>query len=358
MNTHVQTRIRQPLGLIEVIDRNPQAVEQYPDTTFLRDHHGLLQRTDGGAMGEEVKGGVYSLFTRIWLGLAPPTGREPGYGAVVGEVYETGLPRGEALQARLRPVFLLDECHDFLMPRLLRSVTNLKDIWCPYLDRADLAEERRRHDPYYQILVWPQDELLEDVNRPHHGLSCYPYEEDLSDSQCKQRWPHFCSRNHVVGAVFPPYKEDPERLHAVVDALQAEKTDTGLEMFGVHHLCKAWSEGQWKTPHMAVSMVCAAFQRWDWAERVNPDAISDGYPTPTIEEDEEAYYEALLADEEGEAVLYSCLGAYDRSVLEAGGMDAYRRLIGVEARRAPWEGRERASADDEQPEETRWIVPM
>lgn len=345
MNNSVQTRVRQPLGLIEVIDRSEPAMEAHPDTEFIRDGHGLLYRGSANVAGEIVRGGAYSLFTRIWLGLSPPTGREPGYCAVVGEVWESGLDRFESLQARLRPVFLLDEVSDYILPRLLRNVANLKDIYCPYVDRSDLASERRRHDPFYQLLIWPQEELLEDVQKQHHGITCYPYEDDLNDSQCKQRWPWFRSRYHVIPAVFPPYKEDPERLYALVDALMGEKTDQGLEMFGAHELCKEWATGQHQTPHKAVSMVAAAFQRWDWSERVNVEALERDYPLPDEEEEWEEWMERTQADEEIEAVLYTVMDGPARSAIEQEGMRGYRRLIGLPEDPSPAERDERERAD-------------
>lgn len=356
MNTNIQARVRQPLGLIEVIDRCPSALEAYPDTRFLCDQHGLFVRaSDQGADGEEVIGGGYSLFTRIWLGLAPPTGREPGYCAVVGEVFETGMARDLALQAKLRPVFVLDECHDYLMPRLLKHVADLKDIYCPYVDRYDKATDPRRHDPFYQLLIWPQDELLEDVQRQHYGITCYPYEEDLSDEQAKRRWPGFRSRHHVLPAIFPPYKEDPERLYAVVDALQNEKNEAGVEMFGAHRICAAWHEGHWQTPHMAVAMVCAAFQRWDWTERVNLDAINDGYPIPTEEEDTADYLQMLEQDAEWEAFLWSCSDPQVRTVVEEHGLVGYRRLLGYPDAPVP---QEREDREREEREPVGLVVPI
>lgn len=359
MNTHLQTRVRQPLGLIEVIDRSEAAIELYPDMQFVQDELGILWRADSGVSGSPQYGGGYSLFTRVWLGLAPPTANEPGYCSVVGEVFETGIPLADAMQARIRPVWLLDEVHDYILPRLLRNVANLKDIYCPYVDRADVAANPRRHDPHYQLLIWPQDELMEDVNRLHNGITCYPLEEDLNDSQCRQRWPWFKSRDHTIPAVFPPYKEDKERLYGVVNALQSERTEDGSEMFGVNKTyCERWLNTPWQTPHMAVAMVCAAFQRWDWVERINVDAIHDGYPIPTEEEDREEYLKAMEEDEEMAAILYSCSGHAERSAIEAAGMDGYRRLLGLPARETPWGDSGPDRGGDEAEEGYGVVVPV
>lgn len=329
MNEHIQTRVRQPLGLIEVVDRNPKALEEHPDTPFVRDEHGIYHYVGSSAKrvpdGTPVKGGSYSLFTRVWLALAPPVRREPGYVAVVGEVYETGLLQRELLQARLRPTFLLDEYSDVLMPRLLTQAANLKDVYCPYVDRADLAANPRRHDPHYQMLIWPQEELLEDVQKQHYGLTCYPYPEDFDDSQCELRWPYFRSRHHVVPAVFPPYKEDPERLYAIADAMMREKTPAGLEMFGVHAVCRHWHEGQHQTPHMAVAMVMAAMQRYDWSERVNPDVLGDYEHDLT---DEELWEEMEYEREEIERMLNALVSPRDAiTECERRGFQHYRTLI-------------------------------
>ena len=85
---YVQARIRQPLGLVEIIDRSPGAIKKNPETVFVQDATGvLLFRND--LQGPKVQDGARSLYTRVWMGLMPPQQREPGYVAVVGEDRKT-----------------------------------------------------------------------------------------------------------------------------------------------------------------------------------------------------------------------------------------------------------------------------
>lgn len=338
MNGSVQSRIKQPLGLIEIIDRSEAAIAAYPETPFVRDEVGIIHRVSQQTAGTAIYGGIYSLFTRMWLGLQPPTGSDPGYCGVVGEVYEVDIPIADVLSDRVRPIFLLDEAVDHILPRLLRAAANLKDIYCPrIIEWSELDSKSDRHDPYYQLLIPAQEDLQEDLKRLHHGISGYP--PDLSEDQCKKRWPWFKTKNHIASPMNPPYKEDPERLMALIGAMQQEKTDTGQEMFGVNATyAKGWHSTQWQTPHMAVAMVAAAYQRWDWTERVNLDVLHDGYPMPTEEEEDEERRQALEEDAAAEVVLYSLSGKAEQSAIEAEGMDGYRRLLGLPKDPEPQEG--------------------
>ena len=323
---YVQARSRQPLGLVELIDRSPGAIERHPETVFVQDATGvLLFRND--LQGPKVQGGARSLYTRVWMGLMPPQQREPGYVAVVGEEYEAHLPRFDRLSAHLRPMWILDEAHDVLVPRLLKKAADLKDLYLPYLDRADLASNPRRTDADFRLVCWPENELWEDIQRPTYGLCVPPSEDDLSDTACKARWSYWQARDHVVPPVLPPYKQDPERLHAILDALMASRTPDGREMFNAHRCCTVWAEEQWQTPHLAVAMAVAALQRWDWSERINPDLAEDDYPTPTEEEEEEERRASEAYTEAEEVALYMASSAADMAIIETQGLEAYRRII-------------------------------
>ena len=355
MNEKIQSRVKQPLGLIEIIDRSEAAIEQYPDTPFVTDEVGILHKVTARGIGTPAPGGIYSLFTRMWLGLAPPTGSDPGYCGVVGEVYETDVPRIEVLSDRVRPIFILDEAVDHILPRLLRKVATLKDLYCPpIVERPELESKVNRHDPYYQLLIPDQADLIADLHRLHHGISGYP--PDLSEDQCRKRWPFFKSQNHIASPMHPPYKEDPERLLALIGALQNEKTDTGQEMFGVNaDFAAGWHSTQWQTPHMAVAMVAAAYQRWDWTERVNIDVLHDGYAIPSKEEEEEERRQALEEDRESEVQMYTLLGKSDQSTIEAEGMAGYRRTLGWPEEPVPGEDKD-GDEDGLDPEEL--VVPV
>jgi len=319
---HIQVRLHQPFGLIALVDRSPAALELYPNTPFRRDAAGLRLTGSSGQVDE--RGGSVTLFTRIWLGLAPPTGREPGYCAVVGELFESELSPDDAVRPKLRPIFLLDEAYDILLPRLLLKVAHLKDIYLPYIDREDLAMGNpHRHDPDHRLYVWPQEELYEDVVKWNYGICSYPDEEDLPDHQAKVRWPYFQSRNHVVPALLPPYKEDPDRLLATMGALMEEKTESGREMFGHHAICTAWSQEAWQTPQRATAMVAAAFSRFEWSERIDPSAAHDGYPVPTEEEERIEMLNEREALRTREALCYAILGSNAKALIERDGINGY-----------------------------------
>ena len=126
-------------------------------------------------------------------------------------------------------------------------------------------------------------------------------------------------------ALFPPYKEDPERLRATLNAIMGERTEQGQEMWGAHRCCTDWIASTWETPQMATSMVAAAFQRYEWSERIDPDKVHDGYPLPTEEEERQEDLERSRILQSREALLYSILGSDARSVIEMSGIEAYLR---------------------------------
>uniref|UniRef100_A0A6M3KKD4 Uncharacterized protein n=1 Tax=viral metagenome TaxID=1070528 RepID=A0A6M3KKD4_9ZZZZ len=338
---YVQTRVRQPLGLIEVIDRSPAAVEEHPEAVFVRAQGGrLIYRGDvDDLQGPTVQGGVRSLYTRVWMGLVPPNKREPAYCCVVGEEYEAHLPKNDRISAHLRPVWLLDEAHDMLVPRLLSRAASLKDLYLPYIDRFDLSGNLRRTDPDFRLLVWPEAELMEDILKPHYNLCVPPAAEDVNDSECRRRWPYWQARDHVVPPTMPPYKEDPERLHAIMDALMAPemKTPDGREMFGHLPHCQVWSQGQWQTPHLCVAMVVAALQRYDWSERIDPELADEDYAAPLEEEEEEERRAMAQYTEQEEAELYMALGPAHMALIESHGLDNYRKMMSGEQAMPPGE---------------------
>lgn len=316
--SYVQVRRQGAPPLIEVIDRNPEAVAAYPNTRFGLDQHNklvLLAPGDPPIKGEVILGGAYSLYTRIWFGVCPPQGAEPGYCAVVGEEWDKSFAPVQRRFFQLdEGVILAGDPAMALLPELMIAIGALKDIYMPS-DRNPLGGGDSR------IWVMPADEqFYADLLDGWWGIQSYP--DEIPEVELKKRYPFFADRERIGSVVVAPFAANgtfPDYAIKTVDSLFAR----GL----LHHhkCCSVWKDGQYRTPHKALGLVCVALQTYRWSEIYEDHRDFDGY-------DEEKPSQALLdaqaeVQEEFMAMVYACSDPVMRREIERAGLKGFRELF-------------------------------
>lgn len=293
---HVQVRRRGAPELFEVIDRSPAACAQEPETTFGIDPRGYWHRPRPQIhFKQQVQGGTFANYTRIWMAATPPVGLDPGYACVVGEVFDGHM------RAQERKLYLLDECADAILQRLFRKIAALKDIYWPT-----------------QLLVDPKHEqFCSDLIKARWCISHYPDEEEVPDDEVRQHNPHFVSRERIASLGDVPYKEDDEWGFIVVDTLFSEG------IFSHHECCQIFAESQYQTPHRAVAICLLGMMTYEWTEEMNDQQDHDGYDLlediPEEGDEMEAHEAAAVA------MLYAVGDTMDRRALERNNFRIYTR---------------------------------
>ena len=256
--------------MVEVIDRSPGAVELYPQSRFGIDSRGYyryLQDRPNSYPGAVVKGGSFSLYTRVWMGVWPPRRSEPGYCAVVGEQWDGKF------SSRDRPYTLLDEGvgletgpSEALLPDLFDAVCALKDIY-----KVD------------SIYVPPNEpQFLSDLQRTRWGICSYPPEDEVSERELREVHPFFVSRGRIGPPIEAPYADDEEQVFRTMQALLSRNK------IQVNQVCQIFLEDRYRAPFLASALATNAMQSVDWNERLGDQIDYDGYPMePPTEEEEE-----------------------------------------------------------------------
>jgi len=306
--SYAQVRKRNDPELWEVIDRNPRALKRYPDTRFgVLPNGKLFLPKPGEQVDPMVRGGSYSLYTRIWAAITPKKGLQPGYCAVVGECYD------DTFDPKERDFFLLDEGVTLgdnpslsLHPDLFEATSALKDIY--KLDRI--------------YLDFKNGQFLTEIQKMQWGIVHYPEEDSMSDRQIRKRFPFFESRERICSPIEAPYAGNDEWDFSTVDALFARKR------LIIHPSCETWRFGQYRTPHRALAMAVGALMFWDWSEILREQEISDGYESSEMtkgEEEQEEQDEQYLCD-----VAWMVGDQQTRGLIEEEGLDGYRKAVGLE----------------------------
>jgi hypothetical protein len=246
LKSYVQTRRRRKSGLLEVIDRSPAAIEQSPDTVYGVTPRGHV--SIDANLPQTVQGGVATLYTRLWMVMSPPSQGDAGWAGVLGEVF------GGNWRMQERPLFLLDEVSEVLLPKLFRGAAMLKDIYCTDMLYVDPANEM----------------FARDLTRSRWGLCSY--DSDYDDDELVLRHPFFASRDRIAGPVDPPYKPDV----AWGKQLISELFETGMLS---HHAtaCPVFETGHQNSPHIALAIGVMAMQAYDWSDRFDGVDMDDGY---------------------------------------------------------------------------------
>lgn len=334
--SYVQARRETNPELVQIIDRSPGAVQEYPDTRFWKDGSGRLRLLEDGQpppRGAVILGGSYTLYTRIYLGLTPPVGHEPGYCAVVGELFD------QTFEPRARPLLVLDEGSCFpdvdpsmaLIPDLMEAACALKDLYLPAHEREGsdgLGGDRR-------MIVNPgHKQFLEELRKVQHGLCGYVDEEDMPDGEIKKRFPFFASRDRIAPLYEPPYKEDEDYGIKAVEAMANREDHEGRPMLRHHRCCSIFAGGQYRTPLRAVALCVLSLQTYQWTEALEGRFDYDGYER----EDEEKAKRRSGRERRAEAkrnmmlegILYMASDLRDRALLARSGREAYLKAAGIE----------------------------
>ena len=331
--SYVYVRREENPELVSVVDRNPKAIEESPDTRFWKDPFGRLRLLDDGQpppRGEVVLGGSYTLYTRIYLGVVPPKGYQPGYCAVLGEKFD------RSFEPHPRPLFQLDEGVCFpdvdpsmaLIHDLLAATCALKDLYLPAHEKPNstsLGGDRRLivnpgHEQFYQELI-----------QQKHGICTYPGEDEVQDAQLEAKHPFFASRDRTGPLYEPPYREDEDYGRKVVESLVNRVGDDGEPMLKHHSCCEVLKTGQYVTPLQAQALCCLSLQTYDWVEVLEGRFDYDGYEIDETPKQEK--WERRLEMEREHmlnGILYMASDLRDKALLENEGLKGYRKAVGVD----------------------------
>lgn len=300
VRSYVQARPRGEPELVEVFDRSPSAIASQPDTEYIVDTRGYWHKQRPGLARKNwktVRGGTFVNYTRVWMAATPPSGLEPGYACVVGEVFDG------ALRSQERPLYLLDEASDVILPRLFNKIAALKDIYRPS-----------------QLYVDPKHEQFRsDLIKMRWGIAGYPAEDEVRDDELRAQHPHFVSRERIASPVDPPYKEDDEWGFLVVDTLFSEGRLTH------HECCEVFAESQFQSPHRALAIVCLSMMSYEWTEQLNDMRDMDGYESVDDEMDEDAVDELEVANSKVVSMLYMVGDQMDRRSIERDNWRVYSK---------------------------------
>lgn len=278
MKAHVQVRRRKEPELVEVIDRSPEAIKAHPETRFGRmknQHLALLETDEDPGVGDIILGGTYSLYTRIWMGITPPKGAQPGYCAVVGEEFDGDFgPKQRRLFVLDEGVCLTGDPTVALIPDLMEAACALKDIYFPVHEResdqkSTGGDRRLCHNPGDQQFIV---ELL----KMKWCISTYPDEDEVPDHILRERQPFYASRDRIAPLFEAPYAHDEDYTIKAVESLFSRN------LLHHHQCCEILAEGQYRTPLRAIGLVCLALQTYDWHETMVDDLDYDGYPSEDI----------------------------------------------------------------------------
>lgn len=321
--------------LVEVIDRCPKAIEEYPDNTFWRDPYGKMNLIGDGrpARGEVLQGGAYTLYTRIYMGITPPQGYEPGYVCVVGEEWD------RTYEAKERRLFVIDEAACFpdvdptqaLIPDLLRATAALKDIYLPANERESnvtaLGGDRRL------IVNTKSDLFLSELRKIKWGITGYPEESDIGDGDIRKRHPFFVSRERIAPLYEPPLAEDEDYAMKTTRAMLARFTDEDVPrpMLGHHACVEILVTTQHSTPLRAVGNCILAFQVYDWTEALEGRGEEyDGYSEEEISPQMESAMNRIKMRRLDfvSGLLHMASDNRDRSLLLRKGIREYRNIVG------------------------------
>ena len=286
-------------------------------------HVTVRKRKDPGLVEIDEGDGVV-LYTRVWMGMVPPKGLEPGYACVVGEVFDDD-PRQKP-----RPKILLDEAQALSPDDWDKdTVDKYRDLFYTDIEGPDgVVEATKASNPTLHDLRIAAVALKDlyrvemGITLPHHppftaflrateGLCLY---DDQVDPEQYQQWfPTFQSIDYRMAIMDEvPMADDVEYGRQLVETL------LGRNELHVNEHCKLFQNSHLAHPVRAVGLVCSAMQVWDWSYMVRDVQMGDGYEEILADEDLEQAKAELNAED---AVLMWQAG------LNPGFSDAERKLI-------------------------------
>ena len=251
-----------------------------------RKEHGLIEIDEGDG---------WEVYTRIWMGLVPPHGNEPGYACVVGEVYDDD-PRQKP-----RPKIVLDEAQA-LNPEDWDSdiVRQYQDVFYTEIDGQNIAKSSNptMHDlrvasvslkDLYQVdmgITLPNQPPFTQFLRSTEGLCMY--DNDIDSVTYKSWFPTYKTSALTLAIMdTPPMGDDEEYGRQLVETLLARNE------LQINEHCKLFQNSHLSHPVRAVGLICSAMQVWDYTFLIREMEEGDGYEDLLDEEDAEAIKEEL-----------------------------------------------------------------
>jgi len=238
-------------------------------------------------------------LSRVWMGVVPPENGEPGYVAVLGEIFDPTqrmherkvrvIDEGVALD----PVDFTDaeckyydidpgSCMNPTKTRLMRAVVGLKDLYWP--QRCILPPESPRGSTGYRgdRAAPPFTEFV----RRADGLMYY--NSEYGTRHYRKWYPFFQSTQKTIDGVVEAQQEDRDYNLSLIDAMY----DSNLLFIYSH--CTIYNDQQLVNSRRCVGMVLAEMEMTSAAYMQKPVELRSGYAEPTDEDD----MEDLLDQEE------------------------------------------------------------
>ena len=225
-------------------------------------------------------------LSRIWMGVCPPENGEPGYTAVLGQIYDGVQDRREPLVRLLDEGMALDpadfspaELKRYKIPydnvrrptksRLGQAVIALKDIYWPQLCLLPPGSKGKGSDQ--------QGAPFTAFIRKLNGLMAY----DMSQGQrfFRQWWPFYSTTRRVVDGVVEVEEEDRDYNKALIDALYESQA------LIINEHCTIYLDERLEVAKRCVGMVLHEMEVRDVAPTMRTFEFGDGYADPVDDPD-------------------------------------------------------------------------
>jgi len=230
-------------------------------------------------------------LTRLWLIAVPPEKTEPGYGCVLGELWEPMNLQREARRILFDEGYALDpadfepaqqEFHEIsqteydqpTLGSLRRALVALKDLWRPSHLYAPPG-----NDAFMQFLYKAEGLLGYDRRTPIYEL--------------KKWFPFFQSPDNRLDGVAPVLYEDRDYNEQLIDSLMDQRRD-GQPLFIVPQDLDSWWTRKLQNARRAAGLGLCWMQIQDMVSVAREYRLSDGYEwTPRESEESEERQELL-----------------------------------------------------------------
>ncbi|MFA6135615.1 MAG: hypothetical protein WC869_16520 [Phycisphaerae bacterium] len=238
------------------------------------------------------------LCTRIWMGVVPPDGPEPGYACVLGEMFDPNLEQRQLSILLMDEGIALDpadfsagEKRRYRIPennrdrptkrRLAQAVVALKDIYWPQMvfvpttvgSTVDLSQQG---SSFTQFL------------RMTDGLIMY--DSSLGYDTSRRWFPFYSSSRRTVDGIREVPHEDRDYNLSLIDSLYEAKT------FKVNRKhCKIYLEQKLPNARRCVGMLLAQMELSSPPVRVRTFDFGDGYALPVNDPELEGEADEMLA---------------------------------------------------------------
>lgn len=238
------------------------------------------------------------LCTRIWMGVVPPEGIEPGYACVIGERYDPNLEQRQLKMLLMDEAIALDpadfspgEKRRYQIPednrdrptkrRLAQAVVALKDLYWPQM-----------------VIVPPGIGSTADLSQPGASFTHFLrmtdglvlYDESLGYDTPRRWFPFYSSSRRTVDGIREVVHEDREYNLSLIDSMYEAKT---LQVNRKH--CKMYLDEKRPSARRCVGMVLSQLELSSPPVRVRTFDFGDGYASPVNDPELEAEADEMVA---------------------------------------------------------------